>query len=83
MPRLGEVEERDTEALLHQQKERISSHESLLHTMYSAIANSAARMLERLRSGAYDGVPRSEGSGTFTGDANPLKYPWQRELRLS
>jgi hypothetical protein len=83
MSRSGEVEEKDTEALLHQQQEKISSHESLLHTICSANAVSAARMLARLRSGAYDGALRSEGSGTLTSNTNVREYPWQRELRLS
>ena len=81
MSRSDEVEEKALEALLDQQQEAISLHESLLRTMCSANSGSAGRILECLRSGAYDDVLRPEGSATLTGDANVRQYPWERELR--
>jgi hypothetical protein len=83
MFRSDDVGEKELEALLDRQQEEKSPYESLLHTMCSANADSAARMLERLRSGAYDKALRLKGSATLTGDAEVQEYPWERVSRSS
>jgi hypothetical protein len=49
--------------------------------MCSIDADSAARMLDRLRSGAYDEALKLRNSAVLTDSADVREYPWERELR--
>jgi hypothetical protein len=46
--------------------------------MCSVDANSATRMLDLLRYGAYDRALWSQSSGTLTKTADTTEYPWVR-----
>jgi hypothetical protein len=74
--RFDGVEERDLEALLDRQQDANSSHDSLLHTMCSADVGSAAKILDRLRSGAYDEALGLKSSSALKDSADMEVYPW-------
>lgn len=78
--RSDEAEVKGLEALLARQQKANSLLESLLHTMCSADTKSAARMLARLRSGAYDETLELKGSATLKNSPDVREYPWEREL---
>jgi hypothetical protein len=78
----GGVAESELETLLCRQREVNASRDSLLHTMCSVDADSAAKMLDRLRSGAYDKALELRNPAVLTDSADVEEYPWERELRL-
>lgn len=78
--RSDEAEVKELEALLARQQKANSLLESLLHTMCSADTESAARLLARLRSGAYDETLELKGLATLTNSSDVRGYPWESEL---
>jgi hypothetical protein len=50
--------------------------------MCSSGADSAAKMLDRLRGGAYDESLKLRNSAVLTDSADGKEYSWERELRL-
>ena len=78
--RSDEAEVKELEALLARQQKANSLLESLLHTMCSADTEYAARLLARLRSGAYDETLELKGLANLTNSSDVRGYPWEREL---